>query len=510
MPFVSLADARAPLTLAIDAGTSSVRAVAFDGEGNAIADSEEQITYVLETTADGGATFPAERLFELTLQVIDGAVAHLRERAADVTAVGTTSFWHSLLGTDGQGRPTTPVLYWADTRSAPEATALRQELNPGAIWQRTGCRLHPSYWPAKLRWLARTESEAFQRTHLWRSFPEYALDRLCGSDASAVTICMASGTGLLDVHNLRWDAEILAACNLDGGQLSPLVDLGPPGTLRDEYATRWPALSAARWFPALGDGACANVGSGAIGPSALALTVGTSAAVRMILPRPPGQEWAIPPGLWAYRLDSQRAVLGGALSNGGNLLRWIWNTTGTGPTDPATTAAAALPPDATGLTFLPLLAGERSPGWYDDASGVIAGLTLATAPRDLIRAGMEAVAYRLASIYDSLAPLAEHEHAIVASGGAILSMPSWLQIIADTLGHAVTAIDPLDETTARGAALMAAVECGSIPSLSYSASMLTGGAVYDPNMQDFRAYQAGRERLTHLETALVQTGEFLS
>ena len=180
--------------------------------------------------------------------------------------------------------------------------------------------------------------------------------------------------------------------------------------MRPEFAARWPALAGAEWFPALGDGACANVGSGAIGPSSIALTVGTSAAVRLILPRPPGQRWAFPPGLWAYRLDRERAVLGGALSNGGNLLRWIWNTTGTGPDDEATKAAAALAPDSTGLTFLPFLAGERSPGWYDDATAVIAGLTLSTRPEHLIRAGMEAVAYRLAAVYDALGPLAAAEH----------------------------------------------------------------------------------------------------
>ena len=219
-----------------------------------------------------------------------------------------------------------------------------------------------------------------------------------------------------------------------------------PGACGADFASRWPALADAQWFPALGDGACANVGSGAIGPSRIALTVGTSAAVRMILPRPPDQAWVVPDGLWAYRLDRQRAVLGGALSNGGNLLRWIWDTTGTDRDDETTMAAAALAPDSTGLTFLPFLAGERSPGWHDDASGVIAGLTLSTRPEQLIRAGMEAVAYRLADVYDALRPLASAEHEIVASGGAILVMPSWLQITADALGHTLIASTPGDES----------------------------------------------------------------
>ncbi|MGH2617920.1 MAG: gluconokinase, partial [Thermomicrobiales bacterium] len=406
MQSIALADARAPFVIALDAGTSSVRALAFDGAWRTIRQSEEQIKYSLETTADGSATMPAAALFDLTVRAIDGVVARLDQRAGDVAAVGSTSFWHSLMGIDGAGEPTTPVLYWADTRSAAAAAALRAELNADAVWQRTGCRLHSSYWPVKLCWLRRKEPDMVARTTRWLSFAEYALGRLCDDAAGAVTICMASGTGLLDVHTMQWDAEMLAASGLSPECLSPLVDLGPPGRLRPDFASRWSDLAGVHWFPALGDGACANVGSGAIGPSSIALTVGTSAAVRLILPRPPDHQWSVPPGLWAYRLDRGRAVLGGALSNGGNLLRWIWNTTATGPDDEATTEAATLPPDSTGLTFLPFLAGERSPGWHDDATAVIAGLTLATRPKHLIRAGMESVAYRLADVYDALQPLA--------------------------------------------------------------------------------------------------------
>lgn len=508
MPSDSLAVDRAPLLFALDAGTSSVRALAFDNLGHALAETEEQLPYRLETTPDGGATFPAEPLFDLIVRAIDGVVARLGDATAGVAAAGSTSFWHSLMGIDNTGAPTTPVFYWADTRSSQEATRLRTELDPNAVWQRTGCRLHSSYWPAKLRWLRRTEPDAFLRTTRWLSFAEYALDRLCQNEASAATICMASGTGLLDVHAMVWDAEMLEVSGIGVDCLSPLVDLGPPGNLRPEFAKRWPALAGAHWFPALGDGACANVGSGATGPSRIALTVGTSAAVRVILPRPPDQQWAVPDGLWAYRLDSSRAVLGGALSNGGNLLRWIWNTTGTDRDDETTAAAAVLSPDSTGLTILPFLAGERSPGWHDDASGVIAGLTLSTRPEHLIRAGMESVAYRLADVYEALRPLAAPEHEVVASGGAILVMPSWLQITTDVLGHTLIAATPDDESTARGAALMAAIGAGVVPGID-GIFDVAGASQYVPNMANHERYRDARARQARLEQSLVVTEEFV-
>jgi gluconokinase len=413
------------------------------------------------------------------------------------------------MGIDDTGKPNIPVLYWADTRSADDAAALRSILDAEAVWQRTGCRLHSSYWPAKLRWLRSADPDTFDRTTRWLSFAEYALGRLCRTDADAVTVCMASGTGLLDVHTLAWDAEMLAVSGVDETRLSPLVDLGPAGRLNESFASRWPELAGASWFPALGDGACANVGSGAIGPERIALTVGTSAAMRMILSRPPGARWVVPSGLWAYRLDRCRAVLGGALSNGGNLLRWVWETTGTGPNDAATDAAVALPPDSTGLTILPFLAGERSPGWHDDATGVMAGLTLATEPKDLIRAAMEAVAYRLADVYGALNPLAALEHQIVVSGGAILGMPSWLQITADVLGHTLTAPAPDDETTARGAAKMAAVGAGILSSLDDGVDIAEGAVDAVPNMEHCERYREGRERQARLEQVLAVNGEFI-
>ena len=134
-------------------------------------DTEEQLPYVLESTADGGATFPADRLFDLTVRCLDGVVARLGPGARDVAVVGSTSFWHSLMGIDGSGKPTTPVLYWADTRSADEAAALREALDAQRSGNAPVAGYTTSYWPAKLRWLQRTEPETFRRTRQWLSVP---------------------------------------------------------------------------------------------------------------------------------------------------------------------------------------------------------------------------------------------------------------------------------------------------------------------------------------------------
>jgi gluconokinase len=171
-----------------------------------------------------------------------------------------------------------------------------------------------------------------------------------------------------------------------------------------------------------------------------------------------------------------------------------------------TEEALRLTPDSTGLTFLPFLAGERSPGWYNDATGVIAGLTLATAPSHLLRAAMEAIAYRLADIYESLLPLAATDHQVLVSGAGILSMPGWLQIIADTLGHDLTAMERDDESTSRGAAVMAAAEAGLIPSLEEAIAPIGKGTVCAAQPVNYALYQAGRQRQARLEETLVESG----
>lgn len=509
MPSVALAEAAPPLVLALDLGTSSLRALLFDREGQAIEGTEEQLRYPLRSTADGGAEVDAGSLFDLLVRCVDGAVARAGEAAAGIVAVGATGFWHSLLGLDGEGRPLTPVLFWADRRAAGAARALGEEVDGGELLARTGCRPHSSYWPAKLRWLRGCEPDLFGKVARWVSFAEYAAWRLHGADQVGVSVSMASGTGLLDVRRVEWDGPILELLGLEPARLSPLVDvgLGEAGArLTGAFGARWPALAGVPWYPALGDGACANVGSGAIGPGRIALTLGTSGAMRLVLPAPPGAGLTVPGDLWAYRLDRGQAVVGGALSNGGNLLRWTRELLGVEADGVVVAAAGALGPDEHGLTLLPFVAGERAPGWHDGSAGVVAGLTLATRPEHLIRAALEAVALRFARVYDALRPLAAGEHEIVANGGAIVNNATWRGIVADALGHALLALPPEDEATARGAAVMALVAVGVLPDLGAAPDPAANAQGQEADPARHARYRAARERQERLEGVLYPAG----
>src|SRR5262249_7902650 len=156
-----------------------------------------------------------------------------------------------------------------------------------------------------------------------------------------------------------------------------------------------PRLEKAPWLPALGDGACSNLGAGCTTPERFALMVGTSGAERAVW-RPELLE--IPWATWCYRVDERRVVLGGALNDGGSLFDWLRRSMRLPSLAASESELASMEPDAHGLTVLPFWAGERSTGWADDARGAIAGLRLHTRPIEIVRAALEAIALRFGEI----------------------------------------------------------------------------------------------------------------
>ena len=483
------------LVVALDVGTSSARARVFDAEGRALPGAEGHVAYEPSTTPDGGVELDPGALLEAVADALDRGLAGAGARAGDVAAVGASVFWHSLLALDRDGRPLTSVITWADTRSAAAALELRRAHDERAIHARTGAPLHPAFFPAKLRWLRRARPELFSRAAAWCGFGEYLLAQLTGTLRASLS--MASGTGLLDQARGRWDEAMLETAGLAADAL-PAIDDAPPPGLRAPWAARWPALARVPWHPARGDGACSNVGSDCWGPGRVALNVGTSAALRVTLPEPLGPHPATPWGLWRYRVDAGRALVGGATSEGGNVSAWCRKTLAL-PADQTALerALAAVPPDGHGLTALPFFAGERSPGWRADARAAIAGLSLDTGAVEVTRALLEAVAFRLADIYDRLRPLAGADHVVVGSGGALGHSAVWAQIITDALGVPI-ALGTDAEASARGAALLALEALGQpAPPAPSPARVLL------PDPARHARYRTARRRQSRLYDAIV-------
>jgi gluconokinase len=473
--------------LAVDIGTSSIRATLY-GQSLHPVRQGSKVHYRWRIGSDGSVEAAPATIERAVAHAIDGALAGVR---TNVDAVAIGAFWHSLLGVDAQGRAVTAVSPWSDTRSAPQVEALRKRLDERAIHARTGCRLHPSYWPARLRWFADRDAKAFRRVRRWLSFPAYLERRWLGRDAESRS--QASGTGMFLHDRSSWDEELCSACDVTPEQLGPIVDLDDASAKPSAaIARRWPQLREARWVPAAADGALDNVGAACTTGGRAALMIGTSGALRKI--------WttdtvpAIPFGLWRYWLDRHRVVVGGASSNGGNLVAWMRETLGLDQDHRGIARLEAriarMPPDAHKLTILPFVAGERSPDYLPDARAVIAGLRLATTREDIFRAGLEAVGYRFLEMLEELVEVSPVTR-LVATGTALTSSRLWPQILADVLGRQL-ALPRATELTSRGAAIIGFEQLGvSTPRPEPSIAR-----VFHPDMRSHAVYReaAGRQR----------------
>ncbi|MEO7718816.1 MAG: gluconokinase [Capsulimonas sp.] len=477
------------IVLALDMGTSSVRAMLFDTRGRALPGREQQMPYVQQTTSDGGVETDAESLLMRTVECIRRLLrASDKETKANIAGVGISCFWHSLVGVDGAGRAVTPVYSWADMRSAPYVAELREALDPEDYHGRTGCVLHPSFWPAKLLWHASAHLERVDQVARWMSFGEYLALRLFGS--ATCSISMASATGLFNQHTGDWDEATLGALPIRHDQLNSLSDLASTQVgIVPEFRRGLSAVAEIPWLPAAGDGACSNIGGGGTGDQRIALNIGTSAAMRIVVN---AENLTIPKALFCYRVDRKRALLGGAFTGGGNIYAWLEKTVQLGDhTRAGAKILAAMAPDIHGLTVLPFWAGERSPGWHSSAHAAIEGMNLHTTPLDILRASLESASYCYDTVRAEIQRSFPQAKEIVASGGALQHDPIWTQILADVFGVPIN-VSKAFEASSRGAALLALETLGLIPDVAVVSPVK--GKTFTPSEANHKVYQEARKR----------------
>ncbi len=459
-------DNRRDLILAIDLGSSSVRASAYHLNGTRL----EGTTGFRNTQQTAEGTFDPHILTILTEEVIDDCLARVREMNGSMRFIGVawTAFAMSWLGVDHAGQPVTPVYTYADALSGHFADSLRQELsNQGLLedtWQRTGTPIHTAYAPAQLLRLAAEEPDLVQTVACWQTLAACLLARWRGRPHAPMSNSEVGWTGLLNRRTMSWDEALVSRVGLDPGHLPPVHDYANSTVgLAEPWASKWPELAHTPFFLAVGDGVGANIGSGCSDNTRIALTIGTTGAIRVVLPNDPqnlepGPDkpdvQQTPAGLWSYPIDSKRWLVGGSLTDGGSLYSWLHEKLAVEDTTALLARAAEIPPDAHGLTILPFLRGERAPGWATEAALTISGISPATTAAHLVRAAFEAVALRFRLIYDRLRPLLPPGAEVVASGGALQDNPLWRQILADALQVPVHLVN-VDEATSRGAAILA-------------------------------------------------------
>ncbi len=442
------------LILTLDIGTSSVRASLFNNDAERVSGMSVKIERTLHTTADGGSEIDADEAFTQVAAAIDALLEKSKKRKREITHVASCSFWHSLMGVDAKGKPTTKVLGWADTRSREYSGVLKKRFDETETHNRTGAHFHSSFWPAKLLWLRHEHAEVFSKTAMWLSFIDYVALRLFGKTTTSLS--MASGTGIFNIRKCKWDVKLLKALKISTDNLPEISETDSATfKLNKKYAKRWPRLAAAQWFPAIADGAADHIGSCGFGKTRASLMVGTSAAMRVAYRGEPPAK--IPEGLWCYRIDSQSVIIGGALSDGGNLYSLIKERFHLPANTDKLLQSRQAPDD---LVVIPFFFGERSTGYDENARGAIIGLTGAHDGIDVLLAAMEGVAFRLDDIYRRLKKVAKITD-IVTSGGALRDSLVWTDIIASVLGEKLL-VNDTPEASSRGAVLLALETTGKM------------------------------------------------
>jgi gluconokinase len=300
---------------------------------------------------------------------------------------------------------------------------------------------------------------------------------------------MATGTGLFDPTKLDWNRQMLELAGINDAQLRPLTD--EPSIVGGRLAVQFPELLRVPWFPALGDGAASNLGSGATRPGLAAINVGTSAALRVMRE---GRQARAPFGLFCYRVDARRFLVGGAVSNAGNLRAWCLRELKLPPGDTLDAHLAERPAPPRGLTVLPFWTAERAPTWNEDQTGVIHGLTQHTTAVDMMQAITDASYHRLRCIADMVLAKEKRPPKFIVSGG-IQTSPVALQRLADVLALPLyPSREP--EASLRGAAIYALEKLGRhTPSERLSAPVR-------PRMKWAREHAREREKQIALEARL--------
>lgn len=469
-----------PTILVIDVGSSSVRAILFDSDLQYTILSQHAHQFTIGK--DGTAVADAEHLRALVEDCLVTASSH------QFDAVGMTTFAGNLVGVNDDGQAITPIYTYADTRNAPDVATLSDRLDVTSIHQRTGCIIHTAYLPSRFHWLQRTNPELFEQVAQWMDFGTYCYMKWFGEVRASYSV--SSWSGMLNRASLTWDAEWLDEVEIPRDKLPPLADFDEAMTgLHQPYADRWRDVP---FFLAVGDGAAANIGVSAYHRDKLALTVGTTAALRRVTDEelPP-----VPDGLWSYRVDKTHHLVGGATSEGGNVYEWAANTLKL--PDDAQSQLQGREVDGHGLTFMPLLAGERSPGYNPYASGVMVGLHRGSTPLDILQAGLEGLAIRLSLIAQALI---NQDVTIIAGGNAINSSPALAQMIANAFDYPLT-IPDVAETTARGVAILVQSALEGKP---WSAYPEVSGTTVEPQAQAVRKLYAARQRQLDLYQSMVE------
>lgn len=464
--------------LGIDVGTSGVKALLIDEKGTVLKSATAEYPLLVPQPL-WAEQHPAD--WRAAVERCVGEIG-----VPDVDAIGLTGQMHGAVFVDEQGQVIRPAILWCDQRTAAECAEIDARAGADRVRSITANPPLTGFQLPKILWLRHHEPEHAARVRQVLLPKDWLRREMTGESVTEVSD--ASGTGLFDVARRMWSHELMNALEIPQDWLPRVVE-------SDEVT------GVTRGFPGLRDGipvvggggdqAAGAVGTGAVVPGTVSVSLGTSGVVFTAIASPS----ADPSGAAHVFAHANRAwhAMGVMLSCGG-AVRWLRDTLYAGQGwDALNTEAEGVPPGCDGVRFLPYLTGERTPHNDPAARGAWTGLTLGTTRGHLSRAVFEGVCFGLRDGLERLRALgAEAQEVRLSSGGAQSAL--WRQILADVLEVPCVRLE-VDEGPALGAAILAGVGIGVWPDVATAAAStvrttgvtVPSGTDYSQAYQEFRA-----------------------
>jgi gluconokinase len=456
--------------LGLDVGTTAVKVVAFPTSGKSGQPPSVQREYPLLQPEPGWQIQDPTTVLTAIDDALRGCVGLLG--GGSIAAISISTAMHGLLGLDGERNPVTPLVTWADSRAAEQSRQLRARGLAHELLERTGTPVHPMSPLLKLMWFGAHEPDLLARVQWWVGLKDYVLHHLTGRLVTELS--SASATGLLDLGSRDWDSQCLTLAGIRPDQLPQVLPTTAVLNLTTEAASRTELPAGLPVVVGAADGPLGNLGTGAIQPGVAGLSMGTSGAVRMAVPAPqhdPGGR------LFCYALTDDVWVVGGAVSNGGIILRWAGRAFTpdlllAGHAESELLALAErVPSGSDGLVMLPYVLSERAPLWDPDLSGAFLGVRHHHTRSHFLRAALEGVCLQVSTIVDSLDTVSPVQ-AIRGTGGPFRSA-LWQRVMAAVLARPFY-IQADAGGTALGAAALGWYALGGAGTLTDSLAALGG------------------------------------
>lgn len=436
--------------IGVDIGTSGTKAIAFSTEGQVIANA--YVSYNPLQAMAGHHELDPDILLNAAVTCMQKVVAETKQH--QLLGFSFSCAMHSLIAVDSNGRPLTKAITWADNRSAGYAQQLKATPEGRTIYQYTGTPIHPMSPLCKLMWMQKEQPDIVAAAAKFISIKEYIFYQLF--QQYLVDHSIASATGLFDIFNKQWYQPALQAAGITKNHLSQPVSATHIVTgLRNSYAKQLDVDPNIPFVIGASDGCLANLGSSATQPGDVAITIGTSGAVRMVADQP---AYDTKERIFNYILTDRLYISGGAVNNGVVVLKWyaehFLQRTFTSAKDIQwfVEEASKAPAGAEGLIFLPYILGERAPIWDAGARGVFLGVHAGHTQAHFMRAIVEGINFAIAQVAGSVQETIGPIQRIYASGGFINS-PTWLQWLTDVLNKEIIIINKEDASSI-GAAML--------------------------------------------------------